>query len=125
MAMNPSYLKEGEATKRLVETAIEGFCALQARQFAAPAPNRLWVADLTYVKMHSGWCMSRSSPASSRAASSAGRHRAHCEPTWRWMHWKWRSSAGAARISAHWSTIVTAAFQYLAIRYTERLEEVG
>ena len=25
------------------------------RQFAAPAPNRLWVADITYVKTHSGW----------------------------------------------------------------------
>ena len=24
-------------------------------QFKAPAPNRLWVADLTYVKTHSGW----------------------------------------------------------------------
>jgi len=25
------------------------------RQFRADAPNRLWVADLTYVKTHSGW----------------------------------------------------------------------
>lgn len=25
------------------------------RQFHAEAPNRLWVADLTYVKTHSGW----------------------------------------------------------------------
>ena len=25
------------------------------RQFVAPAPNCLWVADLTYVKTHSGW----------------------------------------------------------------------
>jgi putative transposase len=25
------------------------------RNFKAPAPNRLWVADLTYVKTHSGW----------------------------------------------------------------------
>jgi putative transposase len=25
------------------------------RQFHAVAPNRLWVADLTYVKTHSGW----------------------------------------------------------------------
>jgi putative transposase len=25
------------------------------RDFVAPAPNRLWVADLTYVKTHSGW----------------------------------------------------------------------
>jgi putative transposase len=28
---------------------------LVARQFRAPAPNRLWVADLTYVKTHAGW----------------------------------------------------------------------
>jgi transposase InsO family protein len=25
------------------------------RKFVASAPNRLWVADLTYVKTHSGW----------------------------------------------------------------------
>jgi putative transposase len=25
------------------------------RNFTAPAPNRLWVADLTYVKTHVGW----------------------------------------------------------------------
>lgn len=25
------------------------------RNFTAPAPNRLWVADLTYVKTHAGW----------------------------------------------------------------------
>jgi putative transposase len=25
------------------------------RNFVAPAPNRLWVADLTYVKTHTGW----------------------------------------------------------------------
>jgi len=25
------------------------------RKFSAPAPNRLWVADITYVKTHSGW----------------------------------------------------------------------
>jgi putative transposase len=28
---------------------------LVSRQFRAPAPNRLWVADLTYVKTFSGW----------------------------------------------------------------------
>jgi putative transposase len=28
---------------------------LVERSFAAPAPNRLWVADITYVKTHSGW----------------------------------------------------------------------
>jgi putative transposase len=25
------------------------------RDFTAPAPNRLWLADLTYVKTHAGW----------------------------------------------------------------------
>ena len=28
---------------------------LVEREFSAPAPNRLWVADITYVKTHSGW----------------------------------------------------------------------
>jgi putative transposase len=28
---------------------------LVERKFRAPAPNRLWVADLTYVKTHIGW----------------------------------------------------------------------
>jgi putative transposase len=28
---------------------------LVSRHFVASAPNRLWVADLTYVKSHSGW----------------------------------------------------------------------
>jgi putative transposase len=28
---------------------------LVQREFVAPAPNRLWVADITYVKTHSGW----------------------------------------------------------------------
>lgn len=28
---------------------------LVERNFRAPAPNRLWVADLTYVKTHAGW----------------------------------------------------------------------
>lgn len=28
---------------------------LVERAFTAPTPNRLWVADITYVKTHSGW----------------------------------------------------------------------
>jgi len=28
---------------------------LVERVFSAPAPNRLWVADLTYVRTHAGW----------------------------------------------------------------------
>ena len=46
--------------KRSVRTTVGNDASerpgdLVARQFRAPAPNRLWVADLTYVKTHSGW----------------------------------------------------------------------
>jgi putative transposase len=39
----------------LPDTASDCPADLVARQFRAPGPNRLWVADLTYVKTHSGW----------------------------------------------------------------------
>jgi len=46
--------------KKSVRTTVADEAAdrpadLVARQFRAPAPNVLWVADLTYVKTHSGW----------------------------------------------------------------------
>ena len=37
------------------DETLERPADLVERQFNAPAPNRLWVADLTYVKSHSGW----------------------------------------------------------------------
>jgi putative transposase len=37
------------------DDALDRPTDLVARQFHATAPNRLWVADLTYVKTHSGW----------------------------------------------------------------------
>ena len=49
--------RRGRAFKRTTipdELAIRP-ADLVERRFAAPGPNRLWVADLTYVKTHSGW----------------------------------------------------------------------
>ena len=37
------------------DEALKRPADLVERRFRAPAPNRLWVADLTYVKTHSGW----------------------------------------------------------------------
>lgn len=37
------------------DDTLERPADLVEREFRAPAPNRLWVADLTYVKTHSGW----------------------------------------------------------------------
>ena len=39
----------------IADEALERPRDLVDRQFKAPGPNRLWVADLTYVKTHSGW----------------------------------------------------------------------
>lgn len=39
----------------LGDEAAERPTDLVARCFSAASPNRLWVADLTYVKTHSGW----------------------------------------------------------------------
>ena len=39
----------------VAETASSRPADLVQRQFRAPTPNRLWVADLTYVKTHAGW----------------------------------------------------------------------
>ena len=98
---------------------------LVARQFRAPAPNRLWVADLTYVKTHSGrayvafvvdvcsryvvgWQASRSLRADLALDALE------------MALWARRSKELAGLI--HHSD---RGVQYLAIRYTERLAEAG
>jgi putative transposase len=45
----------GKAWTRTTFPAAERPADLVDRAFRAPAPNRLWVADLTYVKTHTGW----------------------------------------------------------------------
>jgi putative transposase len=42
-------------TTTVGDERLERPADLVERQFKAPAPNRLWVADLTYVKTHAGW----------------------------------------------------------------------
>jgi putative transposase len=93
------------------------------RQFRAEAPNRLWVADLTYVKTHSdwvyvafvidvfsryvvGWQVSRSlrTDLALDALEMA--------------LWRRREVKGLVHHSDR-------GWQYLAIRYTERLAEAG
>ena len=39
----------------IIDTAVDRPADLVDRQFRAPAPNRLWVADLTYPRTWSGW----------------------------------------------------------------------
>ncbi len=98
---------------------------LVARQFRAPAPNRLWVADLTDVKTHSGWV-----------------YVAFVVDAWSRFVVGWQASRSLrtdlaldALEMALWTrrTVPLSGLihhsdrgvQYLAIRYTERLAEAG
>jgi putative transposase len=79
------------------------------RNFRAVAPNHLWVADLTYVKTHSGWVyvafvidvFSRRIVGWQASRSPAA--------TWLSTPWRWPSGRGAARSSTGWCITPTAA----------------
>jgi putative transposase len=98
---------------------------LVQRQFRAAAPNRLWVADLTYVKTHTGWVyvafiidvFSRSVVGwqASRSLRTDLALDALEMALWR------RRGQQLAGLVHHADRGV----QYLAIRYTERLAEAG
>ena len=98
---------------------------LVARQFRAPAPNRLWVADLTYVKTHSGWVyVAFVVDACSRfvvgwQASRSLRTDLALDALEMAL---WARRALSLNGLVHHSDRGS---QYLAIRYTERLVEAG
>ena len=95
------------------------------RRFAAEAPNRLWVADLTYVKTHAGWVyvafiidvFSRFIVGwqASRSLRTDLALDALEMAIWN------RSDVGLDGLVHHSDRGV----QYLAIRYTERLAQAG
>jgi putative transposase len=98
---------------------------LVGRRFRAPTPNRLWVADLTYVKTHSGWVyVAFIVDACSRfvvgwQASRSLRTDLALDALEMAL---WARRALALNGLVHHSDRGS---QYLAIRYTERLAEVG
>lgn len=52
------------------------------RDFAAPAPNRVWVTDFTYVRTWAGFVYVAFSSTSTPKGSSPGTPRAARRPTW-------------------------------------------
>jgi putative transposase len=98
---------------------------LVARRFRAPAPNRLWVADLTYVKTHSGWVyVAFVLDVCSRfvvgwQASRSLRTDLALDALEMAL---WARRAVALQGLIHHSD---RGVQYLAIRYTERLAQAG
>ena len=66
---------------------------LVEREFTAPAPDHLWVADITYVKTHSGWVNAAFVlDAFSRRVVGWQLSRTST-PISRWMHSTWESGA--------------------------------
>ena len=98
---------------------------LVARRFRAEAPNRLWVADLTYVKTHSGWVyvafvvdvFSRFVVGWQAARSLAADLALDALEMALWAR-RAKRLPGLVHHSDRGG-------QYLAIRYTERLAEAG
>lgn len=98
---------------------------LVARQFRATMPNRLWVADLTYVKTHSGWVyVAFIIDVFSRFVvgwqASRSLHTDLALDALEMAIWN-RRGARLEGLVHHSDRGV----QYLAIRYTERLAEAG
>jgi len=95
------------------------------RQFRAAAPNRLWVADLTYVKTHAGWVyVAFIVDVFSRYV--VGWQASHSLRTD--LALDALEMAIWARRREHLDGLVhhsDRGVQYLAIRYTERLAEAG
>ena len=116
----------GKTRRTTVESELSPRPAdLVERVFAAAAPNRLWVADLTYVSTWSGFCYTAFViDAFSRAivgwrVSSSLRAELALDAL-EMAIWS-RRSADLAGLVHHSDRGV----QYLAIRYTERLADEG
>jgi putative transposase len=100
---------------------------LVERHFAAAAPNRLWVADITYVKTHSGWVYASFvlDVFSRRIVGWQLSRNLYTDLALDALNmgiWtRQREGADLSQLTHHSDRGV----QYVAIRYTERLGEVG
>jgi putative transposase len=107
------------------DDAIRRPVDLVARQFRAEAPNRLWVADLTYVRTHAGWVyVAFVVDVFARFVVGWQVSRSlHTDLALDALEMAlWRRRAKRLDGLVHHSDRGT---QYLAVRYTERLAEAG
>lgn len=111
----------------IVDTAAARPADLVERQFRAPAPNRLWVADLTYIRTWSGWVYAAFVIDVYSRQVVGWQLATHLRTDlaldalemaiWR----RNRQRADLSRLVHHSDRGV----QYLSIRYTERLSDAG
>jgi transposase InsO family protein len=93
------------------------------RHFSASAPNRLWVADLTYAKTHSGFVYVASVVDVFSRFVVGCRSSPRCARTSPSTRSRWPSTRGRSSLVTASSTTRIAGF--LSIRYTERLATAG
>jgi transposase InsO family protein len=96
---------------------------LLKRNFTAAAPNRIWLADITYIETDQGWLYLAAVMACTAAGSSAGRCRIICAPNCRWRHCAWPSQhSGPATDLIHHSD---RGVQYASADYRKTVQSAG
>ncbi|WP_163729049.1 IS3 family transposase [Mycolicibacterium psychrotolerans] len=95
------------------------------RQFKAPAPNRLWVADITFVRTWQGFCYTAfvTDACTKKIAGWAvsATMRTHDLPLQAFNHAVWQSNTDLSELIHHSDR----GSQYLSLTYTDRLAELG
>lgn len=100
---------------------------LVQRDFTATAPNQLWVADITYIKAHSGWVYAAfvidvfSRLAVGWQLSTSLRTDLALDALNMGIYLRQRGGHDLSKLIHHSDRGV----QYLAIRYTEEIDRVG
>lgn len=100
------------------------------RNFTAPAPNRVWVADFTYVHTASGWVyVAFIVDVYSRAASWAGTPRPPAGWNWCASRCVWRCGNATGPSIRSWPgnslTIRTREVSHTAVKFTDNLALQG
>ena len=109
----------------ITDTADQRPADLVNRQFTAAAPNRLWVADITFVRTWQGFCYTAfvtdvcTRKIVGWAVSST--MRTEDLPLQAFNHAVWQSNSDLFELVI----IPTADGQYLSLAYTDRLLELG
>lgn len=95
------------------------------REFSAPAPNRLWVADITFVRTWDGFCYTAFvTDACTKAIKGwavAATLRTQDLPLQAFNHAAWQANCDLSELIHHSDR----GSQYLSLTYTDRLAELG
>ena len=97
---------------------------LLERDFTSPAPNRRWVADITYVDTFSGFVYTAFVTDLFSRKIVGWQVADHLRAGLALMRWRWRSSPAKTTIGSGLVHHSDRGVQYTSIRYTQRLEDI-